>query len=69
MNEVTLNLSINEANLVLEALGEMPYRRVYELVVKIQQQASEQLNEKQGNNKPQNLNTVPNSDTDIAKAV
>jgi hypothetical protein len=69
MNKVTLNLSIDEANLVLEALGDMPYRRVYELVVKIQQQASEQLKEKRGNNEPQNLNPVPKSDTEIARAV
>jgi hypothetical protein len=69
MNKVTINLSIDEANLVLEALGDMPYRRVYELVVKIQQQASEQLNENQDKKESQNLNAVPNSDSDMAKAV
>lgn len=69
MNKVTMNLSIDEANLVLEALGNMPYRRVYELVAKIQQQASEQLSENQGKKENQNLNAVPNSDSDMAKAV
>ena len=71
MNKVTLNLSIDEANLVLEALGEMPYRRVYELVAGIQQQASEQLSEKpreqQGKREPQSLSAAP--DDDLAKAV
>ena len=43
MKEVTLDLTIDEANLILEALGDMPYRRVYGLVVNIQQQASSQL--------------------------
>jgi len=46
VEKLTLELSVDEANTLLEALGEMPYRKVYELVVKIQQQASSQLGEK-----------------------
>ena len=38
-----LNLSLEETNLVLGALGEMPYARVYQLIAKIQQQTAEQL--------------------------
>jgi hypothetical protein len=66
MNSINLNLSIDEANLVLESLGEMPYRRVYELVVKIQQQASEQLKAPQAKKEQQNLAAVP--DGDLAEA-
>jgi len=43
MQEVTLTITIGEANQILEALGQMPYVRVYELIGKIQQQAQTQL--------------------------
>jgi hypothetical protein len=43
---ITLNLSVEETNLILEGLGNMPFAKVYALVGKIQEQASEQL--KQG---------------------
>jgi hypothetical protein len=43
MQEITLTLSLAEANQILEALGELPYVRVYELIAKIQQQAQVQL--------------------------
>lgn len=38
-----LNLSIDEVNTVLEALGQLPYSRVYQLIGNIQQQAQGQL--------------------------
>ena len=37
------NLSVEEMNLIVEALGNMPFARVFQLVAKIQTQASEQL--------------------------
>lgn len=40
---ITFNLSIEEANTVLTALAAQPYSNVASLIVKIQQQASEQL--------------------------
>jgi hypothetical protein len=43
MPEITLTLSVAETNLILEALGQMPYVRVYELIAKMQQQAQAQL--------------------------
>ena len=43
MQEITLTLSLAEANQILEALGQQPYVRVYELIGKIQQQAQVQL--------------------------
>jgi hypothetical protein len=43
MNEIKLSLTIDEANAVLEALGNLPFARVYLLVAKIQEQAARQL--------------------------
>jgi hypothetical protein len=42
MPQIALNLTIAETNLVLDALGGLPYARVYELINKIHQQAEEQ---------------------------
>ena len=42
MNEVNLKLTVEEANTVLNALGNLPYGQVYQLVANIHQQASEQ---------------------------
>jgi len=47
MQEIKLTLSIAEVNQVLEALGQMPYIQVYELITNIQQQAQPQLSEQQ----------------------
>lgn len=45
MNDsIHLKLTIPELNLMLEALGGMPYYKVYELIGKLQNQAQEQLN-------------------------
>jgi hypothetical protein len=43
MQELTLRLTIDEANLVLEALGNLPFVRVHTLIGKVQQQATQQL--------------------------
>ena len=43
--ELTFQLTIDEANLILEALGNMPFKRVFPLIGKIQNQASSQLTE------------------------
>jgi len=43
MNEIELKVTVDEANLILEALGSMPFKKVYALVGKIQEQASRQL--------------------------
>ena len=42
-NEIRFTLMVDEANLVLEGLGNLPFAKVYALVGKLQQQASEQL--------------------------
>ncbi len=43
MEELTLNVNVEEANLILEGLGTLPFAKVYQLVANIQQQASEQV--------------------------
>ena len=44
MKDITLQITIDEANLILEALGNLPFARVYTLIGKIQEQAGQQLN-------------------------
>lgn len=43
MTDIQLRLSIDELNLILEGVGNLPFARVYGLVGKIQSQAAEQL--------------------------
>lgn len=43
MTDIQLRLSIDELNLILEGVGNLPFARVYALVGKIQSQAAEQL--------------------------
>jgi hypothetical protein len=40
---IVLDLSLDQANLVLEALGQLPFARVYELIATVQEQAHKQL--------------------------
>jgi len=43
-----LELSVNEINAIMAALGQMPYAQVFELVEKIRQQATQQMEQKDG---------------------
>jgi hypothetical protein len=45
MEEIKLQLTIDETNLILDALGQMPYARVFQLINKIQHQAQAQLSQ------------------------
>lgn len=45
MNNIKLKLSVEETNLLLQALSNLPYGQVFELVTKIQSQAQQQLNQ------------------------
>jgi hypothetical protein len=45
MKEIELKVTIDETNLILEALGNLPFARVYSLVAKVQAQAREQLDQ------------------------
>lgn len=46
MKTIEVKLSLDETNLILEALGQLPFVRVYELIAKLQDQASAQLKPK-----------------------
>lgn len=46
--KLNIQLSLDEANTILEALGHMPYQRVYRIVESIQQQAAQQLQPQNG---------------------
>jgi len=43
MNNIKLELSLDDCNLVLEALGQQPYVRVYALIARLQEQARRQV--------------------------
>jgi hypothetical protein len=43
IQEVQLQLTLAEVNQILEALGDKSYKQVYQLIIKIQQQAENQL--------------------------
>jgi hypothetical protein len=43
MKEIALKLTVDEANLILQALGNLPFAQVYGLIEKINQEASSQL--------------------------
>ena len=45
MKDIHLQLTTDEANLILEALGNLPFVKVYTLIGKIQEQARQQLGE------------------------
>ena len=49
MKKLTFEVSVEEANLILEGLGNLPFSRVFALVNKLQQQAGSQLNEGEPN--------------------
>lgn len=52
MEKIKLELTIDEANLILEALGALPFKKVFELIGSIQQQASQQLSQESSENGP-----------------
>jgi hypothetical protein len=43
LKKIQLDLSIEETNLILEALGQLPFARVYALIGRIQEGARQQL--------------------------
>lgn len=63
MTQVTLGLTLDETNLVLEGLGNLPFVKVHELIGKIHEQASAQVmsnNNKGGDMETENPQTVEN---------
>jgi hypothetical protein len=51
MQEIQITVTLEEANLLLEALGQLPFVRVYQLIAKIQQQAQTQFRDEPSNPK------------------
>lgn len=45
VKEINFKVTVDEANLILEGLGLIPFAKVYALVAKIQEQAQQQLDE------------------------
>ena len=43
MEEISLKITVDDANLILEALGNLSFVKVYALIGKIQEQAGQQL--------------------------
>lgn len=52
MKNIQLELSIDETNLILEALGALPFARVYALIGKIQQSARTQIGDQGADHGP-----------------
>ena len=57
MSKINLNLHINEVNLIIKALSELPFREVYELMGKIHEQSNNQLKNGQAKLAPNNKAT------------
>lgn len=47
MQNIALNLTVDEINLILKSLGQLPFAEVYAVIHKIQQQASAQMSANQ----------------------
>lgn len=46
MKKINVSLSVEEINVLLNALGQLPYAQVFGLVESLRQQANEQLHSK-----------------------
>lgn len=55
IQEVKITLTLGEVNQILDALGNVPYRQVFQLIGKIQMQAEAQLQQ------PATSNSLPQS--------
>lgn len=62
MKTITLSVSIDEANLILDGLGRMPFAKVYALVGKIQQQARVQVGNGASTSAPAAPHAAPSDD-------
>lgn len=48
--EIKITLTLGEVNQILDALGNVPYRQVFQLIGKIQTQAEAQLQQPENSN-------------------
>ncbi len=51
--EIQIQLDIDEINTIIEALGQLPFMKVYKIIEKIHIQSNNQLSENANNNKQQ----------------
>ncbi len=51
MSQLHFQMTLEEANLVFKGLGLLPFKDVYELIGKLNEQANEQLNHPKPTNK------------------
>jgi hypothetical protein len=49
MKEINFTVTVDEANLILRGIGQLPFAEVYQLVSRLQQQAGRQLEREPGN--------------------
>ena len=54
MKEINLQITVDEANIVLEALGNLPFAKVFALIANIQKQAGEQISTEEQQTKTDN---------------
>ena len=47
MDKITLTITLEEVNALLDALGSQPFKQVHQLIAKIQSQATSQLQNEQ----------------------
>ncbi|MBC7977170.1 MAG: hypothetical protein H7138_19520 [Myxococcales bacterium] len=52
MKNLQLELTIEDANLILEALGALPFAQVYGLIGRIQERARKQIDDHQAGQRP-----------------
>lgn len=52
MKNIQLDLTIEDTNLILEALGALPFAQVYVLIGRIQDRARKQLDDQQAGQRP-----------------
>jgi hypothetical protein len=52
MNNIQLDLTIEDTNLILEALGALPFAQVYTLIGRIQERARKQIEDQAPTQRP-----------------
>ena len=63
MKQIKLDLTVDEANLIMEGLGNLPFVKVHELIGKIHEQASAQvtdINPRSEENVQDNIDMIAN---------
>lgn len=59
MKEINFAVTVDEANLILRGIGQLPFAEVYQLVSRLQQQAGRQLEREPGNGEERRPTPAP----------